>query len=484
MRGLNSAVVATVLGVGSFAFADFEVARTAYKSGQYEVAAREFRKSAELGHSAAQFNLGAMYYRGEGVERNIDLAFAWTFLAAENSLPDARATLEHMKSEISPKALTTLQGIRAQYGKAALELRLQPQAASLDANAGQQYHSDWTMSDTDNAAVAMVLHRCRFEAKNISIETNLAENARVNIVGFQAFVANVYFAADGSAREIEHLFTYPRKYLSRDEIACLTKLRISASTGQNRAARSMRLEWHSGTVRPAKFFIAFDNGETPAQTSRRIGREILPCAREGSPSCQFLAAMLPFTDEDRGSQAADMLLRSAQGDYAPAQYVYAKYLESLGHWNENQAQTWLELAYANKSAAAAVALARRAVSDAKQLDWRRAKALLEEAQDAKDFGATVPLAALLAASPDQSLRDPERARSLLDKVRFLRGDDPVVLEIEAAAAASLGDFRTAHEMQDKAIILAKKVQWSTALLEERRVRYASKQAWFGDLLRY
>jgi TPR repeat protein len=42
-----------------------------------------YRKAAEQGHALAQFNLGIMYSRGQGVERDRDLASFWITSAAE-----------------------------------------------------------------------------------------------------------------------------------------------------------------------------------------------------------------------------------------------------------------------------------------------------------------------------------------------------------------------------------------------------------------
>jgi TPR repeat protein len=47
------------------------------KAGQW------YRKAAEQGHALAQFNLGVMYSRGQGVERDRDLASFWITKAAE-----------------------------------------------------------------------------------------------------------------------------------------------------------------------------------------------------------------------------------------------------------------------------------------------------------------------------------------------------------------------------------------------------------------
>ncbi|WP_198022325.1 tetratricopeptide repeat protein [Candidatus Odyssella acanthamoebae] len=41
------------------------------------------QKAAEQGHAGAQSNLGGMYYKGEGVEKNAEKAVEWYQKAAE-----------------------------------------------------------------------------------------------------------------------------------------------------------------------------------------------------------------------------------------------------------------------------------------------------------------------------------------------------------------------------------------------------------------
>jgi hypothetical protein len=49
-----------------------------------------FRKAAELGDAYAQFNLGLMYKKGEGIERDYAAAFKWLRQAAQQGLAFAQ----------------------------------------------------------------------------------------------------------------------------------------------------------------------------------------------------------------------------------------------------------------------------------------------------------------------------------------------------------------------------------------------------------
>ena len=69
-----------------------------YDKGQgvpldYAQAAFLYRKAAEQGHAWAQYNLGLLYYRGRGVPRDYTEAAAWYRQAAEQGCAEAQASL-------------------------------------------------------------------------------------------------------------------------------------------------------------------------------------------------------------------------------------------------------------------------------------------------------------------------------------------------------------------------------------------------------
>ncbi len=74
---------------------------TMYDKGQgveqdYGAAAGWFMAAAEGGYAAAQNDLGRMYYLGQGVEKDYKLAVTWFTKAAERGNVDAQAYLGKM----------------------------------------------------------------------------------------------------------------------------------------------------------------------------------------------------------------------------------------------------------------------------------------------------------------------------------------------------------------------------------------------------
>ena len=71
-----------------------------------------FRKAADSGHSAAQFNVGLYYAQGIEVAQNWELAFYWYSLSAEQGYQNAQQRL----ADCFEKGLGTPQNLeRAEY---------------------------------------------------------------------------------------------------------------------------------------------------------------------------------------------------------------------------------------------------------------------------------------------------------------------------------------------------------------------------------
>ena len=75
---------------------DFDKGLKAHDAGDYDAAAREWEPLAEQGNVEAQYNLGLMYYNGQGLTQNSAEAVKWYRLAAEQAHAYARLNLGAM----------------------------------------------------------------------------------------------------------------------------------------------------------------------------------------------------------------------------------------------------------------------------------------------------------------------------------------------------------------------------------------------------
>ena len=71
-------------GAGTSWGADYQKGVFAAQSGDYATALREWRPLAEQGVADAQYNLGWMYYKGQGVPQDYVYAHMWRNVVAFN----------------------------------------------------------------------------------------------------------------------------------------------------------------------------------------------------------------------------------------------------------------------------------------------------------------------------------------------------------------------------------------------------------------
>jgi hypothetical protein len=100
MRKLTATLCLTLavlfVSVGGSWGADFQKGLTAYESGDYATAQREWTPLAEQGHMDAQHKLGNLYYKGNGVPKNNKTAMRWWKYAAQQGNADSQNNLGYM----------------------------------------------------------------------------------------------------------------------------------------------------------------------------------------------------------------------------------------------------------------------------------------------------------------------------------------------------------------------------------------------------
>jgi uncharacterized protein len=91
-----------------------------YAKGSYRRAMRFFLKSAWYSDKPSQLSIGLMYLNGEGVDKDLVKAYAWTALAAERNYPDFVATRDHIWEQLDGSqrryASSVERSLLAQYG--------------------------------------------------------------------------------------------------------------------------------------------------------------------------------------------------------------------------------------------------------------------------------------------------------------------------------------------------------------------------------
>ena len=95
--------------------ADFDKGMTAYNSSDYATAIKEFSVAAEQGIADAQYNLGVMYAKGEGVPENYIKAYMWVSLAAAFGYKDEKKAKEVLKKRMSSEQIAEAQRLSSEW---------------------------------------------------------------------------------------------------------------------------------------------------------------------------------------------------------------------------------------------------------------------------------------------------------------------------------------------------------------------------------
>ena len=113
----------------SAAHADLYSAQQAYDKKDFVQAFALYREIAEMGHPVGQETLAVMYVNGEGVKRDNVLGYGWALIANENSQSDiALNIISQLEPHLTDAARQRVAELQAQFGRAALQERLLPEA--------------------------------------------------------------------------------------------------------------------------------------------------------------------------------------------------------------------------------------------------------------------------------------------------------------------------------------------------------------------
>ena len=108
-------VIAAILLASNFAgpvaAGPYEDAIAAYNRRDFATALRRLGTLAEQGDPAAQYKLGYMYERGQGVTQDLAIAYMWYDISARQHTPNAAAARDDAALLMSPSQIAKAQGL-------------------------------------------------------------------------------------------------------------------------------------------------------------------------------------------------------------------------------------------------------------------------------------------------------------------------------------------------------------------------------------
>lgn len=431
--------------------ADFNEAYKKFVAGDYSQAREEFLALAELGSGAAQFNLGAMSLNGQGTSKNEGEGVGWLLAAAENSYqnmpPEKLAALRAGLSEADNQAA---QRILLRYGREGMQQRVLP---------------------TDTAWESICPNRHSPEL----LKAGPLEYSPADRRNAFATVA-VTVGLDGRARDPQVLSTNSLERFIAAAVESAMKASYKAATRDGVPVEDRV------TTR-----FAFTMNSAAVPRNNKVLEEVTAMANAEDPAAQYILGIAGSVDSSLGipnDKVTLLLLKSAQGGYASAQYAIAHKLQRRAECGVERGKSliWMKQAAVRGNGPAQVSIASALSPTASASEIAAARAMLESAAQSTDYYARKHAVEMLAAAAIPGLRNSEAA--LNGSTAMLKGAirvDPQVYEVAAAAHAASGDFQGAATHQQAALGKAKRLGWNTSLIEERLGAYLSNRTWAGDL---
>jgi len=452
VASIRLASCAGALSIAVAAHADFRAALADYNAGRYLAAHEQFQRLAELGDCSSQFNLGAMALKGQGGPKDSGSGVGWLRAAAANGCqPLVGDKLAALETRLDATERRAAEEIVARYGHEALRAQ-----GIVEPDFSCRTDSPATLLDSPAPEYPHSAGGVRRPALVITVLT---------------------IGADGLARDPEILLALPGEGFAASAVEAWLNSRFAPATRAGAPVES-RL--------PAKLVFGVEGSHGLA------GIEAVARAREradaGDADAAYTTGLAATLDASLGissARAGQLLLSAARDGDAEAQYWVGRELRATAACHpQADGAVWLRHAADGGSAAAQLILAVDLLAGAPSAaQLASARSLLEQASGADSFYVRKHVAALLAASPLDAVRDPATAlRVALELAAGEIQTDPQMFETLAAAYAASGDFGRAIAKQRMALRKAEALAWDTRLMKQRLGEYRAGRAWRGALL--
>lgn len=459
-RGLIPLVLGMALCAPVFS-ADFDTTLAAYEQQKYAEALTGFRQTAKLGHARSQFNLGVMYYKGQGVPADSVEAVVWLSLAADNGDEQATKYVEKLRAKLNAEQRgefeTRLKSARDTYGSEAVRKRWLPVFVN-ECVAGES-------KLVRVKSVAPVYPRqAGLKAMNGTVEIRIRVNEQ------------------GLVQEADVVRAIPAGVFEKAAL---------------KAVRQWQYKWLATPSPNVWRFTTIDFKIVEVDALKLNGadkiRAIAAQAREGVPYAQYLLAQYLVLSVVRESipelhdeQSIFWLTKAAQAGVVEAQYFLGRSLTQGAdcHYDYDKGMNWLKLAADQGNADAQYEYAQYVlISDTSESRRKKAWEWLNASAAQNYIPAARDLAWWLAVAPDAALRDGKRAQQLAELLKAKHENEPRSWEVIAAAAAEAGDFAQAVKAQKEALELAEDEDWHLPVMSERLAAYQANKPWREPLPR-
>lgn len=440
------------------AHADFALGMQYYEKGAFEKAYQEFIEAAKNGEYSAQFNLGAMYYRGEHVPKDLTQSYAWFALAAQDKLYKEQATHTKIFSKLSDeekkKAETNYQNLLTEFSDEAINKALTPEFSN---------------------AVPLT-KRMRVSKKAVpTYPKSMLSN------GMTGWVDMIYTVdKDGTTRD--HFVYYSsHKAFTKASINAVRMWRYEPMliNGNPVAVNGIkaRLKFDFEALEYDKEVIDKLVLEKQQKATTGDAKDKFDFAYylEALPS--FISTYTPSENPNKWYMDAANAGSSAASFFLGQNILYGNMCSA----DTVKSQGWLIKAATQNSPDAQYMLALELFSGARlEKNYEKGLYWLQRAAATKE-AAQLRYSWIMATHPEQEKRNGTLAKTYFEKVTDEFIDKQTYYQTAAAVAAENGNFKAAIKWQKEALEDAEEFELPMEEVNAQMAAYKNKQPWREEL---
>jgi TonB family protein len=430
-------LLASALSLFSFhSFADYSTAKYYEKQGNVEKYVAELSKIAKLGHVDAQFDLATAYLNGQGIEKDINQAYAWYLLAKDFGHPEAQDKYRSLRKLVPSRreAKEAYIELKDAYGKKLHDLRYAPITK----------HTNFFPE------------RAKLIEK---VEPEIDNNTRS---GSKAWVTVGYNVNEsGVVEDSRILASFPKGVIDEPALEAVKQWKFEpdiSPTGEPRRIFDL----------VTSFTLGSDNSKVNREFQRALDEykgKLLVLAIKGNSVAQNRYALMlehGVIEATSDNEHIDWYYKAAINGNHDAQMRLMHCFENGEGCqpDEEKAFNWLKLASESGNERAQYQLAMTMLNYGSiHYDVHTAADILKTAAHNQYLPAMIEYSRLLAFSDVAELRDAQNAIKYAELARAVDNQHPVLLSVLGTAHSELGRVQEGQQLLQQALNEANNRSW-------------------------
>ena len=430
-------------------------AQNYFDQKDYVQSFKEYQKLAQLGNVRAQYNVGIMFFKGQGVEKNTLDAYAW-LMVAEAIDPEVKQFLKLVEKDLNPEDFAAAKAngsnLTKLYGYKQSETLLGPVEKEAISQQGTQKSYIWFK--TRKSSLKKVDYPQRA----------LKKSGR----GWVDLSYNIY--PDGSVRDINITHQYPHELFAPSAIDFISKQNYDAYQGNSKITLEHEF-YTSYRIKYGIYGISFIN----SKMKRKIA-DLLKTALSGSHEAQYQYTNLYYTILNNGGGVSEKtinkwLFRSAQFGLADAQFRLGEniyYGQSCKQDRQKGLDWILRAAQKNNIEAQYLAYHLLRNSDLHNISGKTAQYWLKKSAENGSLIGQIKYAKYISRKENSTFTDIDLAFKHLDNYAKHIAQTADWHQTRALLFSKTSKPSEAEKAITKAIKLAKKSHWDLSELLEQK----------------